>query len=67
MLDERLAEKGKTGDPRYDWLRELREHGCVPHGGFGMGMERLIRWLLGIPHVRDTIPFHRAFGRKIHP
>ena len=67
MLDERLAEKGKTGDPRYDWLRELREYGCVPHGGFGMGMERLIRWLLGIPHVRDTIPFHRAFGRKIHP
>ena len=67
MLDERLAEKGKAGDPRYDWLRELREYGCVPHGGFGMGMERLIRWLLGIPHVRDTIPFHRAFGRRIHP
>ncbi len=67
MLDERLAEKGKAGDTRYDWLRELRQYGCVPHGGFGMGMERLIRWLLNIPHVRDTILFHRAFGRKIHP
>ena len=67
MLDERLKEKGKAGDPRYEWLRELRQFGCVPHGGFGMGLERLIRWLLQIPHVRDTIPFHRAFGRRIHP
>lgn len=67
MLDERLAEKGKVGDARYEWLRELRQCGCVPHGGFGMGLERFIRWLLQIPHVRDTIPFHRAFGRKIAP
>lgn len=67
MLDERLAEKNKAGDARYEWLRELRQHGCVPHGGFGIGLERFIRWLLQIPHVRDTIPFHRAFGRKINP
>lgn len=67
MLDTRLAEKGKTGDPHYEWLRELRQYGCVPHGGFGMGLERFIRWLLQIPHVRDTIPFHRAFGRRIDP
>jgi len=67
MLDERLAEKGKSGDARYEWLRELRQYGCVPHGGFGMGLERFIRWLLQIPHVRDTIPFHRAFGRRIDP
>lgn len=67
MLDERLAEKGKAGDARYEWLRELRQYGCVPHGGFGMGLERLIRWLLQIPHVRDTIPFHRVFGRRIDP
>ena len=67
MLDERLAEKCKAGDARYEWLRELRQYGCVPHGGFGMGLERFIRWLLQIPHVRDTIPFHRAFGRRIAP
>lgn len=67
MLDERLVEKGKAGDARYEWLRELRQYGCVPHGGFGMGFERFIRWLLQIPHVRDTIPFHRAFGRRIDP
>jgi len=67
MLDERLAEKGKAGDARYEWLRDLRQYGCVPHGGFGMGLERFIRWLLHVPHVRDTIPFHRAFGRRIDP
>lgn len=67
MLDERLAEKNKASDARYEWLRELRQYGCVPHGGFGMGLERFIRWLLQIPHVRDTIPFHRAFGRRIDP
>lgn len=67
MLDERLAEKGKAGDARYEWLRDLRQYGCVPHGGFGLGLERFIRWLLQIPHVRDAIPFHRAFGRRIDP
>lgn len=67
MLDERLTEKGKDGDARYEWLRELRQYGCVPHGGFGVGFERFIRWLLQISHVRDTIPFHRAFGRRIDP
>lgn len=66
-LDERMAEKGKTGDPRYDWVRQMREHGCVPHGGFGMGLERLIRWMLDIPHVRDTIPFPRIFRRRMIP
>jgi len=66
-LDERMQEKGKHGDKRYDWLRDLRKSGCVPHGGFGMGFERFIRWLLDIPHVRDTIPFPRIFRRRIFP
>lgn len=66
-LDDRMKEKGKFGDPRYEWLRQMREFGCVPHGGFGMGVERFIRWLLNIPHVRDTIPFPRIFRRKIAP
>ncbi|MCB9807643.1 hypothetical protein H6770_00105 [Candidatus Peribacteria bacterium] len=66
-LDERMQEKGKFGDERYDWLRDLRKNGCVPHGGFGMGFERFIRWLLDIPHVRDTIPFPRTFRRRIFP
>lgn len=66
-LDERMQEKGKQDDTRYEWLRDLRKGGCVPHGGFGMGLERLIRWLLDIPHVRDTIPFPRTFRRRIFP
>lgn len=66
-LDERMAEKGKAGDPRYYWVRQLREFGCVPHGGFGIGVERFICWLLDISHVRDTIPFPRTFRRKIAP
>jgi asparaginyl-tRNA synthetase len=66
-IEERMAEKGKTGDTRYDWVRQLREFGCVPHGGFGIGVERLIRWLLDVPHVRDTIPFPRTFRRKVYP
>lgn len=66
-LDERMREKGKFGDSRYDWVRQMREFGCVPHGGFGMGVERFIRWLLDISHVRDTIPFPRIFRRKISP
>ena len=67
MLDERLAEKGKLGNPLYEWMRDLRKFGCVPHVGFGLGVERFIRWLTDIPHVRDTIPFPRTFRRKIFP
>lgn len=67
MLDERLEEKGKNGNEKYEWLRDLRKYGSVPHGGFGLGVERFIRWILNIPHVRDAIPFHRTFGRKIDP
>jgi asparaginyl-tRNA synthetase len=67
MLDERMREKGKLEKSEYGWLRELRETGCVPHIGFGMGVERFIRWILQFPNVRDAIPFPRPFGRKIYP
>ncbi len=67
MLDERLQEKGKLNDARYEWIREVHRAGCVPHVAFGMGVERMIRWLLNVPHVRDAIPFPRIFRRKIYP
>lgn len=67
MLDERMAEKNKLDDSRYEWIREVHQMGCVPHVAFGMGVERFIRWLLDIPHVRDAIPFPRIFRRKIYP
>ncbi|MBI5369566.1 hypothetical protein HZA85_00010 [Candidatus Uhrbacteria bacterium] len=66
-LDVRMQEKGKSGDVRYAWIRELREHGMIPHAAFGMGLERFIRWLLGVSHVRDTIPFPRVFHRPVRP
>jgi asparaginyl-tRNA synthetase len=67
MLDERLAEKGKLDEPRYQFVRDVHQAGCVPHIAFGMGLERLIRWLLNIPHVRDAIPFPRVVRRSIYP
>lgn len=66
-LDARMAEKGKGGDQRYEWIREVHQLGCVPHSAFGMGVERMVRWLLNIPHVRDAIPFPRIFRRRIYP
>ncbi len=67
MLDERLDEKGKLGEPRYQFVRDVHAAGCVPHIAFGMGLERLIRWLLDIPHVRDAIPFPRVVRRRVYP
>lgn len=67
MLDERLKEKGKLDDPRFQWVREVHQLGSVPHVAFGMGVERMIRWMLNIPHVRDAIPFPRIFRRRVYP
>lgn len=66
MLNERMEEKGKLGDPRYDFVVDVHKAACVPHIAFGMGLERLLRWLLDIPHVRDLIPFPRSAGRNIN-
>jgi len=46
----------------FDWFLDLRKYGSVPHGGFGMGIERCVAWICGIDHVRETI----AFPRMIH-
>lgn len=67
MLDERMREKGKFGDERYKWVRDVHRSGCVPHAAFGMGLERLVRWILNVPHVRDAIPFPRIFRRHVYP
>lgn len=66
MLDARMAEKGKLGDSRYDFVVDVHKAACVPHIAFGMGLERLLRWLLDTPHVRDMIPFPRSAGRTIN-
>ncbi len=61
-LVTRLTETGV--DPReYDWYVDLRRHGNVPHAGFGLGIERLLRWILRREHIRDTTPFPRTPSR----
>ena len=50
----------------FEWYLDLRRYGSVPHCGFGIGIERLTRWIAGIHHVRETIPFPRTINR-IYP
>ncbi len=47
----------------FDWYIDLRKYGTVPHGGFGMGIERCVGWLCGTEHVRETIAFPRMLYR----
>lgn len=67
MLLERMKEKGKHNDKSYKWVKELQDYGVVPHAAMGMGLERLIRWIFNIPHVKYTIPFPRTFRAQIYP
>jgi asparaginyl-tRNA synthetase len=50
----------------FQWYLDLRKYGSVPHGGFGMGIERAVAWICGLDHVRETIPFARTLNR-IYP
>ena len=47
----------------YGWYLDLRRYGSVPHGGFGMGVERVVAWVCGLEHVRETIPYPRMLYR----
>ncbi len=47
----------------FTWYLDLRRYGSVPHAGFGMGIERVVAWICGLPHVRETIPFPRMLER----
>jgi len=47
----------------FKWYLDLRKLGSVPHGGFGMGIERAVAWICGLEHVRETIPFPRMLYR----
>lgn len=59
VLIERLKEEGADLDS-YEWYLDLRKYGSVPHSGFGLGIERLIRWICDLDHIRDAIPFPRT-------
>ncbi len=47
----------------FEWYLDLRRFGSVPHSGFGLGLERLVAYVCGLQHVRETIPFPRMYGR----
>lgn len=47
----------------FEWYLDLRRYGSVPHSGFGLGLERVVRWVCGLDHMRETIPFPRRYGR----
>jgi len=62
LLDARMAQFGL--DPaHYQWYRDLRRYGSVPHAGFGLGFERLVVYVCGLSNIRDAIPYPRAPGQ----
>ena len=62
LLLERLKEHNLPLED-YEWYLDLRRYGSVPHSGFGMGIERVVAWICGLEHVRETIPFPRMINR----
>ncbi|HVY91286.1 MAG TPA: asparagine--tRNA ligase [Bryobacteraceae bacterium] len=64
-LDLLLRRIDEHGLPReaFNWYIDLRKYGTVPHGGFGMGIERCVAWICGLEHVRETIAFPRMLYR----
>jgi|TARA_B110000263_G_C15296962_1_gene506013 asparaginyl-tRNA synthetase len=62
---ERIDEEGTPRDP-YEFYIDIRRYGGVPHGGFGMGVDRVCTWLAGADHIREAIPFPRD-SRRVTP
>ena len=65
MLIKRIRDMGMD-EKDYDWYLDLRRYGTVPHVGFGMGVERLITWMLDLENIIDSIPFPRTI-RRFYP
>ena len=64
-LSELLARIKKHNLPEesFEWYLDLRRYGTVPHSGFGMGIERVLTWICGLEHLRETIPYPRMLHR----
>ena len=62
LLLKRLEEHNLPKEA-FDWYLDLRKYGSVPHGGFGMGIERFVSWMCGLEHIRETIAFPRMLYR----
>jgi asparaginyl-tRNA synthetase len=65
LLNSRI-EQNNLPKEAFQWYLDLRRYGSVPHSGFGMGIERVVAWVCGLDHVRETIPFARTLHR-IYP
>ncbi len=65
MLIERMKAQGLKPED-YEWYLDLRRYGTVPHVGFGMGLERLLTWMLDLDNILDAIPFPRT-TRRFYP
>lgn len=62
LLKQRMEEHSLP-EETYAWYMDLRRYGSVPHSGFGLGLERTVAWICGLPHIRETIPFPRLINR----
>lgn len=62
LLIERIKEHELPMEA-FKWYLDLRRYGSVPHAGFGLGVERVLGWICGLHHVRETIPFPRLMDR----
>ncbi len=62
LLTKRIDEHGLPQQD-FEWYKDLRRYGSVPHSGFGIGVERTLAWIAGLEHVRETIPFPRMLYR----
>jgi len=65
LLEQRLREH-QLPEADFRWYLDLRRYGSVPHAGFGMGIERVVTWICGLEHLRETIAFPRMLYR-IYP
>jgi len=65
MLIKRMKEQDLNPED-YEWYLDLRRYGTVPHAGFGMGLERLLTWMLDLDNIIDSIPFPRT-TRRFYP
>ena len=62
LLSERI-DRHDLPRETFEWYLDLRRYGSVPHGGFGMGLERVVAWICGLEHVREAIPYPRMLHR----
>ena len=65
LLVQRIQEHKLPLDA-FQWYLDVRKYGTFPHSGFGMGIERCVAWVTGVPHLRETIPYPRTLNR-IYP